>query len=67
MENALKLIYRHTHADYKGVVNGNRCVLVLRNGGTWLVPLESLTFEEVEQRMPYVLKKEAAMARKAMH
>lgn len=45
---ALKLIWRHTHRDYKGTLpDGTRTVLMLREGGTCLVPLESLTEAEL--------------------
>jgi len=45
----LDLIYKNTHADFKGVLpDGTRTVLMCR-GNTCLVALEDLTPEEVEQ------------------
>lgn len=55
----LTLIYRHTPRDYKGRLNGERTVLVLRKGGTTLVPLSALTDEEIHRMLPYATKKEA--------
>ena len=46
----LKLVWRKTHRDYKGLIKGERYVLVLRTGGTQLVPLTDLTDEEIEQK-----------------
>lgn len=50
-----RLIYRHTHRDYKG----NGSILVLR-GATHLVPMSQLTDAEIEAKLPYALTKEAA-------
>jgi hypothetical protein len=54
----LKLIWRHTHRDYRGIAaDGTKMVLEMVPGvGTCSVPLESLTDEQIEKRMPYVLK-----------
>jgi hypothetical protein len=51
-----KLIYRHTHRDFKG--NGK--ILILRPGGTTLVPMTALTDDEIEGKLPWALYKEAA-------
>lgn len=59
--DALKLIWRHTHADYKGVwADGKRRVSVLREGGTTAVELADLTDAEIRDRLPYCFKLEAA-------
>lgn len=54
----LTLIYRHTHRDFKGRLNGERNILVLREGGTHLVPLVCLTDAEIAEKLPYAMKKE---------
>lgn len=51
---ALKLIYRHTHQDYKGMREGVKEILTLRG----LVALDELTESEVADRLPQALKKE---------
>ena len=48
----LRAIWKATHADYKGIIDGVRCVLVLREGGTCSVSLSSLTNEEIESKLP---------------
>lgn len=48
----LDAVYRATHADYKGKINGQRSIMVLRSGGTTIVPLHDLTDKEVEDRLP---------------
>lgn len=58
-EDKLKLIYRHTHRDYKLVLGGVGAILVLRAGGTSLVGMTSLTDAEIDDKLPYALKKEA--------
>lgn len=54
----LKLIYRHTHKDFKGTLTGDKSILVYRNG-TCLVALDDLTDEEIEQSIGYAVRKEA--------
>lgn len=54
-QTALKLIYRHTHRDYKGQRNGIKEILTARG----LVELDDLTESEVAERLPQALKKEA--------
>jgi hypothetical protein len=54
-QTALKLIYRHTHRDYKGSRNGIKEILTARG----LVELDDLTESEVAERLPQALKKEA--------
>lgn len=48
----LQAIWRKTHRDFKGNLDGVRCVLVLRSAGTCLVPLDSLTDAEIESKLP---------------
>lgn len=60
-DEALRIIYRHTHADYKGkLADGKRRVSVLREGGTTAVELADLTDAEIRDRLPYCFKLEAA-------
>lgn len=56
---ALKLIYRHTHKDYKGKFpDGTKTILVCR-GGTCLVALDDLTDTEIADRLPSAQRMEA--------
>ncbi|MDE5446467.1 hypothetical protein GWG65_34925 [Bradyrhizobium sp. CSA207] len=54
-EQKLKLVWRHTHRDYKGTLKGERSTLIYRNG-TCLVLLKDLTDEEIEARIPRAAK-----------
>jgi hypothetical protein len=56
---ALKLIWRHTHRDLRGVYEGTKCVLTLRLGGTCSVPLAGLTDEEITSKLEYATHAEA--------
>jgi hypothetical protein len=47
-----KLVYQYTHKDYKTKVDGKPSVLVLRRGGTTLVPVEELTNREIVSHLP---------------
>jgi hypothetical protein len=49
-KNDYNLIWRHTHRDYRGVIDGQRTILVFRNGSQ-LVLLTSLTDEEFSTRL----------------
>jgi len=51
-EAKLKAVWRKTHRDYKTTIGGVQCILVLREGGTWLVQLDGLTDEEIERKLP---------------
>lgn len=52
-EQKLAFIWRDTHADFKGKrEDGTRCIMVLREGGSHSVPLESLTDAEIADRLP---------------
>jgi hypothetical protein len=50
-EQKLKLVWRHTHNDFKGKTDGVKCILVYRQG-TVSVPLDDLTDQEIEERLP---------------
>jgi hypothetical protein len=57
----LRLIWRHTHRDLKGRINGkgNKYIVFCRADGPHLVELPEITDQEIAQRMPYALRKEA--------
>jgi hypothetical protein len=48
----LAVIWGKTHRDFRSKLNGKKSILVLREGGTTLVPLEDLTDTEIAQKMP---------------
>jgi hypothetical protein len=48
----LDAIYRAMHKDYKGRIGDKRTVLILRDGGTTLVVLDSLTDAEIAAHLP---------------
>ncbi len=61
-EQKLKLIYTTTHRNYKGKLpDGTKTVLVLRAGGTQLVPLTDLTNFEVDKKFAAVAMMEVKM------
>lgn len=45
-------VYFATHHDFKGRFGGVRSIMVLRNGGSTIVPLSELTDEEISSRLP---------------
>lgn len=58
----LALIYRHTHKDAKCArqLDGEKSILVLvPNAGTCLVALKDLTDEQIADKLPYAIHKEA--------
>lgn len=55
----LRLIWKHTHPDFKGIMNGVRTILTLRQGGTTLVRLDDLTDEEKADKLKYAKSREA--------
>lgn len=68
----LALIYRWTHSDYKGrageqwgEADRGKPTLLVNRGGTCLVLLENLTDEEINNKLPYALKKDAERKAKA--
>ncbi|WP_420170735.1 hypothetical protein ACN99C_26965 (plasmid) [Pseudomonas alloputida] len=58
---ALALIYRHTHADYKGTLRNGAKTIWLQTG---LVVLEELPDIEIVYRLPTALKKEQERLKK---
>lgn len=67
-QQKLDLIYKHTHPDYKGIAGGQfgeafegkRMVMInLPSGSTALVPLDMLTDEQIAEKLPYAIRKEA--------
>jgi hypothetical protein len=58
-DQKLKLVWRHTHRDYKGGVGDQRSIMVYRQG-TCLVLLKDLTDEEIEARLPRASKENAS-------
>lgn len=46
------LVWRHTHRDFKGLIDGIRTVLHLAPGGTCVVALSSLTDAELFDKLP---------------
>jgi hypothetical protein len=54
----LAAVWRNTHRDFKGKINGVRGILVLREGGTHSVPLDDLTDAEIASRLPKPKKDE---------
>lgn len=50
-EKKLMLVWKHKHRDYKGRINGERYVMVYRDG-TMSVPLTDLTDAEIESNLP---------------
>lgn len=55
-DQQLALIWRDTHKDYKGKIDGVPYIMVLRVGGTHSVPLDALTDEEVGRKFADALK-----------
>lgn len=58
----IRLIYKHTHRDYKGMQNGKHTVLANVNGTTCLVAIEDLEDKEFAEKLAYAESKEV-MAR----
>lgn len=50
-EQKLKLVWKNTHNDFRGKIDGRKTVLVYRNGTT-LVFLDNLTDEEINDKLP---------------
>lgn len=48
METITKSKWKALHRDYKSIINGQRCILKLVNGGTCLVPVKVINDEEVK-------------------
>lgn len=50
-EQKLKLVWKNTHKDYRGKIDGRKTVMVYRNGTT-LVFLDDLTDAEINDKLP---------------
>lgn len=50
-EQKLKMVWKNTHSDFRGKIDGRKTVLVYRNGTT-LVFLDNLTDEEINDKLP---------------
>jgi hypothetical protein len=53
------LIWRHTHKNSRSMFGGYKSILVLRTGGTTLVPLSALTEAELADQLKYAQHAEA--------
>jgi hypothetical protein len=60
-EAVLELIWRYTHADYKGIAGevweknqGRRTIVVNRNGGSALTLLDDLSADDINIRLDYI-------------
>jgi hypothetical protein len=51
-KNLENLLWKNTHRDFRGSIDGEKNVLVLRPEGTCLVSISSLTDEELLDKMP---------------
>lgn len=61
----IRLIYKHTHRDYRSMTNGKRSVLYLdKERGTCLSPIEALPEDVYAEKLRYALSREAASKRK---
>ena len=54
-DRKLMAVWEHKHRDYKGRIDGVRCVLIYRNGTT-SVPLTDLTDAEIEDSLPAAVR-----------
>ena len=50
-EQKLKLVWKNTHNDFRGKIDGVKTILVYRNGTT-LVALNDLTDKEINDKLP---------------
>jgi hypothetical protein len=61
---ALRLIYKHTHRDFKGRIGKARTILAQdKDGATCLVELDGLTDEQVMLKLPFAIRAERASKR----
>jgi hypothetical protein len=65
-KEALRLIWRHSHSDFKGkLADGTRTILVY-DRGTTLVSLDGMTDAQINDKLPYCVHKDAqAKAKRA--
>ena len=61
------LIWKHTHRDFKGVQDGRKSIMILRNGGSTIVPLDCLTDEERVKLLADAEKRELKTAAPTMN
>lgn len=54
----LRLIWKHTHRDFKGVIDGQKHVLCLIDGATCSVPLDALPPERHAEKLAYAVRAE---------
>ena len=54
----LAAIWKDTHRDFRGTLPGGKTIMILRNGGSCLVPLDALTDEEIERRYEMTLPRD---------
>lgn len=59
-DQALTLIWRHTHKDFKSTSGARSVLMNVRGKGTCLVYLEGMTDEQINELLPYCHKKERA-------
>ncbi|RWC93419.1 MAG: hypothetical protein EOS32_21940 [Mesorhizobium sp.] len=45
-------VWRRTHADFKGIVDGRQTLMVFRHNGPTIVPLDDLTPAEIARLYP---------------
>lgn len=50
-EQRIEAVWRNTHRDFKGTYEGERTIMVYRNG-TCLVRLSDLSDQEIADRLP---------------
>jgi hypothetical protein len=68
MNKQLDLIYRHTPDEYRSVIDGKKCILILRPGeGTCLVSLTNLTPDELAHKLTDAVKAEARQLGRQAH
>jgi len=57
--DALDVIWRHTHKDFRGVIDGAKTIMVNRGGlGTCTVQLDALSYYEVHDKLQYAWRAE---------
>lgn len=64
-QQKLALIYKHTHRDFKGEIEGEPTILVFRNG-TCLIRLADMTDAEIEDRVQSALRKKSEYLARAL-
>jgi hypothetical protein len=52
----LEKIYKHTHKDFKGVINGKKSILMNVNGAASIVFLSELTDEQIAEKLKIINK-----------